>query len=62
MARVCKDLKVGLYEEQGLTFADADRHGRPLTLTTPAPLGPTLRCPVPRPGQLLRLAIGRGGR
>lgn len=29
-------LKVGNYEDDGLTFTDKDRHGRPLTFTTPA--------------------------
>lgn len=32
------DLKVGSYEDDGLTYADADRHGNPLTFTTPAAL------------------------
>jgi hypothetical protein len=31
-------LKVGRYEDQGLTFTDVDRRGQPLTFTTPADL------------------------
>jgi hypothetical protein len=31
-------MRVGAYEDQGLTFTDADRHGQPLTYTTPADL------------------------
>jgi hypothetical protein len=31
-------LRVGLYEDQGLTYADADRYGQALTYTTPADL------------------------
>jgi hypothetical protein len=28
-------LKVGIYEERGLTYTDVDRYGHPLTFTTP---------------------------
>jgi len=31
-------LKAGTYEDEGLTFVDADRQGQPLTFTTPADL------------------------
>jgi hypothetical protein len=31
-------LKVGRYEDQGLTFTDVDRYANPLTFTTPADL------------------------
>jgi hypothetical protein len=31
-------LKVGLYEDQGLVYVDADRYGQALTFTTPADL------------------------
>lgn len=30
------DIRVGCYEDAGLTYEQADRHGRPLTFTTPA--------------------------
>ncbi len=37
-------LKVGVYQDTGLAFTDADRSGRPLTFTTPADLA-RLRVP-----------------
>jgi hypothetical protein len=37
-------MRVGLYEEQGLTFAEPDRYGQLLTFTTPADLS-KLRVP-----------------
>jgi len=31
-------LKVGCYQDEGLTFTEVDHHGEPLTFTTPADL------------------------
>ena len=31
-------LKVGIYEDEGLTFVETDRRGEPLTFTTPGDL------------------------
>src|SRR5262245_38382205 len=35
--------RVGTYEDTGLGFTDQDRHGRPLTFTTPADLAQVAR-------------------
>jgi hypothetical protein len=54
-------LKVGLCEDQGLTFADADRHGQRLTFTTPALLGPHVAWPCPTTGSTAAVGDRSGG-